>query len=189
MNTEIFNLKKKINHLANIVHTLDLTIKELEYSEKATKEMLYNIARSCVYGSQDVQEQQEQQEQNKHHIAITDENSFSQNNKNVIYRHLRYNNFNPKGGETYAFEINKNSRVVKAGIAACSLKDRFNKKKGREIALQRLQTDPIVFFHETDGTFGLIDSLWDEIYKNRNLLSKQNQQVVEVIVRNRLGFV
>jgi len=43
----------------------------------------------------------------------------------------------PRGGETIAYIMDDEGRVVASGVATCSLSDNFNYRRGREIALGR----------------------------------------------------
>lgn len=81
------------------------------------------------------------------------------------------------GGYTIAFDREPDSGDVKIGIAACSSKENFNKRVGRTIAAQRLNSEPVIVNSEQFEQFMACEDLYEfhfeafDILKEKRLLS------------------
>ena len=57
----------------------------------------------------------------------------------------------PKGGITFVFRINYSKGTVKVGVAICSDKENFNKKTGRDLAVNRFDKEPMTTVYAEGG--------------------------------------
>lgn len=97
-----------------------------------------------------------------------------------------------KGGVTVAFTIDKNANV-KAAVAVCSYKDNFQRKIGRELALERLSTKPTGLYYEFElpasDIFELsgpvaVEEVAYEVFKRCELASRAEFRIVSETITN-----
>jgi len=102
----------------------------------------------------------------------------------VIFRYSRYLNkevdeIEPRGGVTYAFQIDYEKRVASVGISVCSKDENFDKKLGCSIAATRLKLDPICFPYVTPSPMPLVRAFWR--YVEVGNMSNHNMKILQKI--------
>lgn len=121
-------------------------------------------------------------------------NTKKSESKTIVTRYSRYienipllfSKMDARGGVSYQFELDYENKCARVGIAVCSEKKRFNKKIGREIALERLKNDPIIFPFVTPSDTGLVKSFWTAVSEGKAKISEKNAKIIRAVDIGRL---
>jgi hypothetical protein len=93
--------------------------------------------------------------------------------KNVMYCHNRqgfFGNISGKRDFTVAYTYDEDTGVFQAAFAYCSHKDNYNRRVGRELALERLKTADVI--DSTSNEFFIRIENTQRMFPDRNTALK-----------------